>query len=57
MSLGCLDLPPDDGSIRYTDVLTVFSGNLFTFFSEILGKDRDFQEALAAIPPVAPGSG
>ena len=54
MSLGCLDLPPDDGSIRYTDVLTVFSGNLFTFFSEILGKDRDFQEALAAIPPVAP---
>ncbi len=57
MSLGCLDLNPNGGSIRYTDAIVYFPGDLFTFFSDVYGKDREVQNAIAAIEPVAPETG
>ncbi len=54
MSLGCLDLEPNGGSIRYTDAIVYFPGDLFSFFNDVYGKDREVQQAIAAIEPVAP---
>lgn len=52
MALGCLDMEPDGGKIRYTDIISFFKGDLVYFFNNLIVKDPDFSAVLKKIPPV-----
>ncbi len=51
MCSGTLDMEKDGGSIRYTDMLVFFHGDLITLFDDILAQNPDFKKAMASIPP------
>ena len=51
MCQGTLDVEPNGGSIRYTDCFCFFKGDIYNFFSDVFGKDADFQNDMKQIQP------